>query len=70
MKLTELFGSTLRKAPTNAETASYQFLARAGYIRAAKDGDFITLPLATRALNKIRGRIRYETKKGIINVIA
>ncbi len=62
MKLSELFGSTLRKAPADAETISYQFLARAGYIRAAKDGDFITLPLATRSLNRIRARIRHETE--------
>ncbi len=60
MKLSELFGSTLRKAPTNAETASYQWLARGGYIRAAKDGDFVTLPLAERAMNKLRARIRHE----------
>ena len=60
MKLSELFGSTLRKAPTHAETASYQWLARGGYIRAAKDGDFLTLPLAERAMNKLRTRIRHE----------
>ncbi len=60
MKLSELFGSTLRKAPTNAETASYQWLARGGYIRAAKDGDFLTLPLAERAMNKLRARLRHE----------
>ena len=60
MKLSELFGSTLRKAPTDAETASYQWLARGGYIRATNDGDFVTLPLATRSLNKLRARIRHE----------
>ena len=60
MKLSELFGSTLRKAPTDAETASYQWMARGGYIRASKDGDFVTLPLATRSLNKLRARIRHE----------
>lgn len=62
MKLSELFGSTLRKAPADAESASYQWMARGGYIRAAKDGDFVTLPLATRSLNKIRARIRHETE--------
>ena len=62
MKFSELFGSTLRKAPTNAKTKSYQLLARAGYIRSTKDGDVLTLPLATRALNKLRARIRYETE--------
>ena len=60
MKLSELFGSTLRKAPTNAETKSYQLMARGGYIRAADNGNFVTLPLATRSLNKLRARIRHE----------
>ncbi len=60
MKLTDLFGSTLRKAPADAETASYQWLARGGYIRPAANGDFLTLPLAERSLNKLRARLRYE----------
>ena len=60
MKLSELFGPTLRKAPTNAETKSYQLMARGGYIRAADNGNFVTLPLATRSLNKLRARIRHE----------
>ncbi len=60
MKLTELFGSTLRKAPANAETLSYQLLARGGYIRAAEAGMFIALPLAERAINKLRARMRHE----------
>ncbi len=60
MKLSELFGSTLRKAPAEAETASYQWLARGGYIRAAAGGDFIYLPLAARTLNKLRARLRHE----------
>ncbi len=60
MKLSELFGSTLRKAPADAESASYQWLARGGYLRASKNGDFTMLPLAARALNKLRARLRYE----------
>ncbi len=60
MKLTKLFGSTLRKAPTNAETKSYSLMARGGYIRATTNGDFVTLPLATRSLNKLRTRLRHE----------
>ncbi len=60
MRLTELFSTTLRKAPTDAETASYQWLARGGYIRPAAHGDFVTLPLAERSLNKLRARLRYE----------
>lgn len=60
MKLSDLFGSTLRKAPADAETVSYRWLARGGYIRRAKKGNFLTLPLATRALNKLKTRLRYE----------
>lgn len=60
MKLSELFGSTLRTAPADAETVSYQWLARAGYIRATKSGAFAKLPLAARALNKLKTKIRYE----------
>ena len=60
MKLTDLFSTTLRKAPADAETASYQWLARGGYIRPSANGDFVTLPLAERSLNKLRTRLRYE----------
>lgn len=61
MKLTDLFSSTLRTAPADAETTSYQWLARGGYIRPTPSGgDFVTLPLAERSLNKLRARLRYE----------
>ena len=60
MKLTDLFSTTLRTAPADAETASYQWLARGGYIRPAANGEFVTLPLAERSLNKFRARLRYE----------
>jgi len=60
MKLSENFGSTLRKAPSDAESASYQWMARSGYIRATSGGDFVTLPLAQRSLNKLRARLRHE----------
>ncbi|NQU30620.1 MAG: hypothetical protein HQ525_08135 [Anaerolineae bacterium] len=60
MKLSEIFSSTLRKAPTDAESASYQWMARGGYIRATSGGDFVTLPLAQRSLNKLMARLRHE----------
>jgi len=60
MKLSEIFSSTLRKAPTDAESSSYRWMARGGYIRATADGDFVTLPLAQRSLNKLRARFRHE----------
>jgi prolyl-tRNA synthetase len=61
MKLTDLFSTTLRTAPADADTASYQWLARGGYIRPTDNGgNFVTLPLAQRSLNKFRARLRYE----------
>ncbi len=60
MRLSELFGSTLRKAPADAEADSYRWLARGGYIRAAAGGDFDYLPLGALVRNKLGARFRYE----------
>jgi prolyl-tRNA synthetase len=51
MRMTELFGRTLREPPADAEGAGYQVLQRAGYVRALgagvkfTDADLIGLPL-------------------------
>ncbi len=60
MKLSRLFSTTLREAPTDAEIPSHQLLLRAGYIRPVAAGIFSYLPLARRALNKIEAIIRQE----------
>ena len=60
MRMSQLFGQTLREAPAEAEIASHQLLLRAGFIRQLATGIFSYLPLARRSLNKIENIIREE----------
>ncbi len=60
MRISQLFGQTLREAPADAECASHQLLLRAGYIRQLAAGVFSYLPLARRSMNKIEAIIRQE----------
>lgn len=60
MRVSQLFGETLREAPAEAEVASHRLLVRAGYIRQLAAGIFSYLPLAQRALRKIEQIIREE----------
>jgi prolyl-tRNA synthetase len=60
MRMSKLFGQTLREAPTDAEIASHQLLVRAGFIRQLGAGIFSYLPLAKRSLTKIENIMREE----------
>lgn len=60
MKMSELFGQTLRDAPGEAELTSYQYLLRSGFIRQLAVGIFSFLPLARRSLAKIKAIVREE----------
>jgi prolyl-tRNA synthetase len=60
MKLSHLFGETLREAPADAEFTSHQLLVRAGYIRQLGTGIFSYLPLARRVMDKIEDILREE----------
>lgn len=60
MRISQLFGQTLREAPSDAECASHQLLLRAGFIRQLAAGVFSYLPLARRSMNKIEAIIRQE----------
>ncbi len=60
MKMSQMFGGTLREAPAEAEVKSYQLLLRAGYIRQLAAGVFSYLPLARRALTRIENIMRAE----------
>ncbi len=60
MKLSYLFGETLRQAPADAEFVSHQLLVRAGYIRQLGTGIFSYLPLARRVMDKIENIMREE----------
>ncbi|MGB9723244.1 MAG: proline--tRNA ligase [Chloroflexia bacterium] len=60
MRLSRLFGSTLREAPTDALVAGHRLLLRAGFIRPLAAGIFSYLPLARRALARIEAIVREE----------
>lgn len=60
MKISLLFGQTLRDAPADAETVSHQLLVRAGFIRQLGAGIFSYLHLAQRSIAKIENILREE----------
>jgi len=60
MRLSTLFGRTLRETPAEAEMVSHQLLLRAGMIRQLAAGIYSYLPLAWRVLRKIEQIMREE----------
>jgi prolyl-tRNA synthetase len=62
MRMSQLFGQTLREIPAEAEAAGpgHQLLLRAGFVRQLAAGIFSTLPLAQRTVDKIERIIREE----------
>jgi prolyl-tRNA synthetase len=60
MRMSELFGTTLRESPLEARTPGHAFLLRAGFIRGARQGLSSYLPLARRSLTRIEGMVRRE----------
>jgi prolyl-tRNA synthetase len=60
MRMSTLFGLTLREAPSGVEVASHGLLLRAGYIRQLAAGIFSYLPLAKRSIGKIENILREE----------
>ena len=60
MRLSNLFGKTLRQTPAEAENISHQLLLKAGMINQLAAGVYSYLPLALRALQKIETIIREE----------
>lgn len=60
MKMSHLFGATLRQAPADAETASHQLLVRAGFIRQLGAGIYSLMPMGKRSIAKIENIMRAE----------
>ena len=60
MRMSQLFGQTLREVPADAEIASHQLLLRAGYIQQMGAGIFSYMHLAKRSLTKIENILREE----------
>jgi prolyl-tRNA synthetase len=60
MRMSHLFGQTLRDAPNDAEVDSHRLLVRAGFIRQLGAGLFSSLLFAKRSLTKIENIMRDE----------
>jgi prolyl-tRNA synthetase len=60
MRVTRLFGHTLREAPAEAEHQSHQLLLRAGLVQQIAAGVYSYLPLGWRVMRKIEQIIREE----------
>lgn len=63
MRLSHLFGTTLRQPPSDAEMVSHQLLVRGGYVRQLSAGVYSFLPLGWRVIRKIEAIIRDEMNK-------
>ncbi len=63
MRVSRMFGKTLREVPSDAETISHQYLIRAGMINQLTSGVYSLLPLGRRVLVKIEEIIRDEMNK-------
>lgn len=60
MRMSHLFGTTLRHDPADAELVSHRLLVRAGLVRSISAGIYCYLPLAYRAMRRIESIIREE----------
>ena len=60
MRLSKLFGKTLRESPAEAELASHSLMVQAGMIYQVSSGIYSYMPLAWRSLRKIEQIIREE----------
>ncbi len=63
MRVSKLFGKTLRQVPAEAESVSHQLLLRAGMVAQEAAGVYSYLPLGWRVLRKIESIIRDEMDK-------
>ncbi len=60
MRMSTLFGQTLRESPAGADVAGHALLLRAGFIRPLGAGIFSLLPLGLRVIQRIAGIMREE----------
>ncbi|HEU5087507.1 MAG TPA: proline--tRNA ligase [Roseiflexaceae bacterium] len=60
MKLSTLFGRTLRDAPSEADTLPYQLALRAALVRSIQSGSFALMPFGMRALRRIEAIMHEE----------
>ena len=60
MRMTRLFGNTLREAPADAEIASHQLLLRGGFVDQLASGIYSYMPLGWRTKRRVEQIVREE----------
>lgn len=60
MRMSQMFGKTLRDDPSDADTAGHRLLIRAGLVAQVAAGVYSYLPMALRSMRKIENIIREE----------
>ncbi len=60
MRMSRLFGKTLRNAPSEAETANHQLMLRAGLVQQLAAGIYSYLPTGWKVMRKVEQIIREE----------
>lgn len=60
MRQSQLFMTTMREVPSEAEVSSHQWMLRGGYIRQTAAGVYSYLPLGRRVLRNIESIVRQE----------
>lgn len=63
MRYSQLFGKTVRSAPSDATTVSHKLLFQAGFVRESTAGRYYFLPLGMRVYKKIINIIKEEMDK-------
>mgnify|MGYP001057568168 CR=1 FL=1 len=63
MRLSTLFGRTLREAPADAEQRGHQLVLRAGLARQLQAGSYALLPLGLAALRRIEALMHEEMER-------
>src|SRR6266496_2334969 len=63
MRLSELFFTSLRDDPADAEMASHRLLLRAGYLRQLGSGIYSLLPLGFRVNKRVEQVVREEMNR-------
>ena len=63
MRMSRLFGHTLREPPADAEAVSHQLLARGGYVRPLAAGVYSYMPLGLRVIRRLEALVGEEMNR-------
>ena len=63
MLASKLYSPTLRELPADAVVMSHKYMLKAGMMRKIANGTYAYLPLACRAIEKVKKIIREEINK-------